>query len=80
MYRGREVPIYRPPHGLGVIDKARGEPEWRTSLFVKPGFVDRWLALLGSSRELFISLHECRTGRKRWVRGIELITSNPEED
>ena len=78
-YRGREVPIYRPPRGLGLIDKARGEPEWRTSLFVKPCLVDRWQTLLGSSRKLFISLHECKAGRKRWVRGIELMTQNPDE-
>lgn len=79
-FRGKEVPVYRPPKGLGVIEKVRGEPLWQTSLFVKPVFVDRWLALLGSSRDLFISLHECKLGRKRWVRGVELGTANPEEE
>ena len=78
-YRGREVPVYREPKGFGVLDKVRGEPEWRTSLFVKPTFVDRWLALLTSSDGLFISLHECKSSRKRWVRGIELRTSDPNE-
>ncbi len=57
-----------------MLDKVRGEPEWHTSLFVKPALVDRWLALLGSSRDLFMSLHECKIGRTRWVRGIELVT------
>ncbi|WAT19264.1 hypothetical protein OZN62_06785 [Aurantiacibacter sp. MUD11] len=79
-YRGREVPVYKPPDGLGVLDKAKGEPLWRTSLFIKPWLVEQWMALLGSSRDLFISLHECKVGRKRWVRGIELGTANPEEE
>ncbi|MGQ7829783.1 hypothetical protein [Altererythrobacter sp. Z27] len=79
-YRGKEVPVYRPPKGLGVLGKVKGQPEWQTSLFVKPVLVDRWLTLLCSSRDLFMSLHECKTGRTRWVRGIELGTVNPEEE
>jgi hypothetical protein len=27
-YRGREVPLYQPPKGLGLLDKARGERQW----------------------------------------------------
>ena len=79
-YRGREVPVYRPPPGLGVLDRVRGEPTWRTYLFVKPTFADRWLALLVGTSGLFIALHECRTGRSRWIRGIGLHTADPTED
>jgi len=27
-----------------------------------------------------MSLHECKVGRTRWVRGIELGTANPDEE
>ena len=79
-YRGREVPVYQPPSGLAVLDKVRGEPAWRTYLFVKPAFVDQWLALLTASSGPFIGLHECRAGRSRWVRGIGLDTADPSEE
>ncbi|GFM28598.1 hypothetical protein [Novosphingobium sp. PY1] len=79
-YRGREVPVYRAPKGLGVLDKSRNEDEWSMSLFVKQTFVDRWLTLLVASRELFISIHECKVGRSRWVRAIKLGTANPDDE
>jgi hypothetical protein len=79
-YRGREVPVYKPPFGLGVLNKVRGEPAWTTHLFVKPVLVDRWLALLGTTKNLFIELHECKVGRDRWVRSIGLQTTDPMEE
>jgi hypothetical protein len=27
-YRGKQIPIYNPPKGLGLLDKIRGEPRW----------------------------------------------------
>jgi hypothetical protein len=79
-YRGREVPVYRPPRGLGVLHKVRGEPAWTTYLFVKPEFVDRWLALLGRTSGLFVNLRECKIGRDRWIRSIGLHTADPTEE
>jgi hypothetical protein len=79
-YRGREVPVYKTPLGLGLLDKVRVEPAWRTYLFVKPVFVDRWLALLGTTTGLFVELRECKVGRDRWIRSIGLQTTDPTED
>ena len=76
-YRGRDVPIYKPPAGFGLLDKVRGEPAWHTSLFVKAWLVEQWLSLLTTQTGLFVGLHECKAKRTRWVRRIELHTADP---
>ncbi|MBZ9724852.1 hypothetical protein LB554_12925 [Mesorhizobium sp. CO1-1-11] len=45
-YHGRQIPIYTPPHGMGLIDKIRGEPRWTVWLRVSPRFATNALALL----------------------------------
>ena len=79
-YRGIEIPIYVPPKGLGLLDKVRGESRWIAWLFVPPRFVSDLLALLGQQSRLFLSLHEYKNGRSRWVRGVTLQTTDPEEE
>lgn len=76
-YRGRTLPIYRPPLGLGVLEKVRGEPVWTAAFFVAQELVDQWLALLTARSTLFASLHECKVARKRWIREVGLQTVNP---
>jgi hypothetical protein len=78
-YRGRDVPIYEPPPGLGVLNKVRGAPSWSAFLLVKPSMIEQWLTLLTTHSDLFISLHECRANRTRWVRRIQLGTADPTE-
>jgi hypothetical protein len=76
-YRGREVPVYQPPRGLGVLNKVRGQPSWTTYLFMKPALVDRWLPLLTSTTGLFVELTECKVERDRWIRSLALSTADP---
>jgi hypothetical protein len=75
-YRGRQIPIYEPPKGLGLIDKVRGERRWTAWLFVTPRFNNDLLVLLGHQRNLFLSLHERKVERSRWVQGMILQTGD----
>lgn len=79
-YRGRQIPIYEPPKGLGLIDKVRGEKRWTAWLFVTPRFVNDLLVLLGHQRKLFLSLHERKVDRSRWVQGVTLQSNDPAEE
>ncbi|MEZ5654279.1 MAG: hypothetical protein R3E04_00085 [Sphingobium sp.] len=79
-YRGKEIPVLVPPDGLGVIDKVRGESTRRAWLFVTPLFVDQCRSLLTNTTDLFLSIHEWKCGRSRWVRSLSLQTSDPAEE
>lgn len=74
-YRGRQIPIYKPPPGMGRIDKIRGEQRWTAWLRVSPRFTSDALALLSNGRALFLAIHERKTNRTRWVR--ELANDRP---
>lgn len=76
-YRGRDVAIYKPPPGLGLLEKVRGETAWTAWLFVKPALIEQWLALLTSTSDLYVAVHECKAKRHRWIRSIELSTIDP---
>ena len=77
-YRGRHIPVFRPPGGLGLLDKVRGERRWTAAIFVTSGFVSDALALLARGDPLFVAIHECRTERARWVRRLTLQTTDPQ--
>jgi hypothetical protein len=79
-YRGKQIPIYVPPHGLGHVDKVRGERRWTAWLFVPPRFVNDVLVLLSHQRNLFLGLHERKIDRSRWVQGIAVQTNDPAEE
>jgi hypothetical protein len=78
-YRGKDVPVYDRPRSLGPLNKMRGESRWTGWLFVPTGFVRDMLVLVGHDRDLFLALHERRSGRKRWIHGLSLQTSDPAE-
>lgn len=79
-YRGREIPVYGAPKGMGLLDKIRGEPRWTAWLHVMPGFMNDALVLLGQKRDLFLTIHECKIERARWVRRVTLQTHDPQEE
>jgi hypothetical protein len=72
-YRGRQIPIYNPPKGLGLLNKVRGEARWTAFLFVAPRFVNDALALLRHQRNLFLAVHERQDDGARWVHGLRLL-------
>ncbi len=76
-YRGRQIPIYEPPSGLGLIEKIRGQKQWSVWVHAPTRFTNDLLTLLGHKRPLFIYLRERKNDRARWVQGISLQTVNP---
>lgn len=79
-YRGKQIPIYVAPNGLGRLEKVRGEKLWKAWLFVTSRFVNDLLVLLGRQRTLFVSLHERKIDRDRWVQGMSVQTTDPSEE
>ena len=79
-YRGQSLPILRPPPGLGLLDKVRGEPMWTAWLNVAARLVSDMLILLSSGRELYLAIDERKIGRTRWVDGLSLQTTDPVDD
>lgn len=79
-FRGRQIPIYNPPSGMGLIEKIRGEPRWTAWLHVSPPFTSDALALVASRRSLFLGIHERRSKRARWIQGVSLQTTDPAEE
>ena len=79
-YRGRQIPVYDSPKGLGLLHKVRGEPRWTAGIFVPTRFLNDMLVLLSHGRNLFVAIHERRDDRTRWVQGIDLQTDDPAEE
>jgi hypothetical protein len=69
-YRGRQVPIYKAPHGLGLLQKERGEARWTAWINVLPRLVSDMLMLLGTGKALYISLQERKHERLRWFEAF----------
>lgn len=79
-YRGGQIPVYRPPPGLALIDKVRGMAKWTVWINVAPQLVNDMLVLLGCGRETFVEIHERKHERARWVQGLSLQTTDPSEE
>jgi hypothetical protein len=79
-YRGRQIPVVHPIPSLAFIDKNRAEQKRTVWLNVEPRLVSDMLTLLGSTRQIYVSLHEIKEGRTRWVRQFELQTTDPAEE
>lgn len=70
-YRGKQVPVYVPPKGMGMIDKVRGELRWTGSDL---------LILLGQGRPLFIGIDERKHERTRWLHSVSLQMTDPAQE
>lgn len=77
-YSGRQIPVYNPPSGMGLIDKV--ESSWIAWLHVSPLFTNDALVLVNSGRSLFLGIHERRSKRVRWIQGVSLQTTDPAEE
>ncbi len=79
-YRGREIPVFDPPGGMGHLDKVRGQRSWTGAIFTHARFVTDALVLLGQSRPLYVSLDERKRERTRWIRSLTFQTTDPAEE
>jgi hypothetical protein len=79
-YRGKQIPVYDAPKGLGRIEKVRGQPRWTSWLPVQANFTTDLLSLLSHQRPLFLTINERKEERVRWVQRLSIQTTNPEEE
>jgi len=78
--RGKEVPVYDVPKGIGHLERQRGTRTWVGWLWVLPQTVNDMLTLLPQVRPLYVDIHELRIGRQRWIVGLTLQTTDPAEE
>jgi len=78
--RGKDIPVYEVPQGIGGIERVRGTMDWSGWCWISPRAVSDMLALFPNASPLYISLHERRIGRNRWINGLTLQTTDPAEE
>jgi len=78
--RGREVPVYDAPNGLGLLEKQRGLNFWNGWLWVPESTVAQMFTLVTSKQPVYIDIHERRIGRTPWINGFCLQTTDPSEE
>ena len=78
--RGEDVPVYEVPKGIGMIERVRGVGGWSGWCWISPRAVSDMLVLLPNVSPLYISLHERKIGRTRWINGLTLQTTDPAEE
>ncbi len=79
-YRGKDVPVFQPPKGMGHVGKVRGERAMRAWFYVSPRFLSDALVLLGQGRTLYLAARESKEGRTRRLQGLSIQTSDPAEE
>lgn len=79
-YRGEQIPIYNRPPGFASMKRQRGTRIWDIWIRVAPRFVSDMLLLATCDHQLYLSLHERKAGRDRWVEGISLQTTDPADE
>jgi hypothetical protein len=72
--------VYDIPHGLAVIERRRSDGAWTASVPVEPKLVTHMLILLGHGSQTYLSIHERRLERRRWIRSISLQTTDPAKE
>jgi hypothetical protein len=75
--RGKHVPIYDFPLGLAVIERRRSDAAWSAWVAVEPKIVTNMLVMLGHALPRYLSIHEMKVERRRWIRSISLQTTDP---
>lgn len=78
--KGRQVPLYKPPKGVGILERQRGTKKWMGSCWLPPQTVSDITSLLIQIKPLYASIHELKEGRSRWIVGLSVQTSDPAEE
>jgi len=78
--RGRDVPVYDIPNGLGLLHRERGTTNWHGWAWLPEQVITQMLILLTNVRPLFLEIHERTVGRKHWINGLTLQTTDPNEE
>jgi len=75
--RGKEIPIFDAPSGVGYLEKIRGTDDWKGCAWLPPVIVTNMLTLLPHVSPLYLAIHELKIDRVRWMNGISLQTIHP---
>jgi hypothetical protein len=75
--RGIQIPVYNFPQGLAVIERRRSDGIWAAWVPVDARTLANMLTLLGQNPPKYLSIHEMRVERRRWIRSIALQTTDP---
>lgn len=78
--RGKHVPVYDIPNGIGFLERQRGTKDWSGCVWVLPRVTLDMLALLPNLSPLYLAIHECKKGRHRRILGLALQTTNPADE
>ena len=78
--KGKLIPVYDVPSGIGVLEKIRGSRDWTGFAWVSPTIVSDMLKLLPHVKPLYLMIHERKIGRHYWMAGLTLQTTNPAEE
>ena len=78
--KGAYYPVYNIPPGIATIEKVRGENRWHTWIFAAPDYTRDSLILLSSGKQTYISIHERKIERRRWIQSLSLQTTDPLEE
>lgn len=76
----RQVPVYKLPSGIGMLDRIRGERNWQGWVRVHSDLAETMLLTLASHPSVYLAIGEHRVGRARWIHRLCLQTTNPETD
>lgn len=78
----RQIPVYECPLGFSTFDRIRGANAWHTALSVPECTASDILAVLAqsASRPIYVSVHEHRYQRERWIRELYVQTKSPADE
>jgi len=76
----RQIPIYDPPDSIGHIERRRGTQIWAGWVWIAPTTISDMLALLSTGQQLYITIDEIKAGRRRYIRGVTLQSTDPEAE
>lgn len=75
---GLKVPAFDSNHSLGFVNKIRGEEGYAATVWVPRSVAADMLGELRSDRPSFLSIHERKVDRSRFVVGVTISSSRPE--
>lgn len=79
-YRGQKTPVYVTPPGIARMQRRRGANVWDVWFWFDPRLVSDMLCQLPCGKPLYVSLHEQKVGRDRWIQRFSLRTSTCDDE
>ncbi len=78
--KGQEIPVYDVPKGIGHLERQRGTKIWSGFVWVNHQIITNMLTLLPTVSPLYLTIHERKVERNRYIVGLTLQTNHPDEE